>query len=337
MKFTDKSVKIIDEHTISFKSGKDVQYYDAPAEQLKKITTALENRNWRDVIYENYAEKNPWLYKIITNSNRSDFIFLINLEENNLALDLGAGWGQISIPLSRICDVVAVEGSIEKVEIMKRIAHQENVDNILFVLSNIFDLSFEKNQFNLVIFNGVLEWVGEFSGEEDGIKAQEMALRKAYELLSQGGYLYIGIENKYGLKYLLGEIDDHTGLKDFTYISKDKAKEIYKNKFGKDLKIFVHSKTEYEKMLKDAGFSEIRFFGALPDYKIPNYLIDLSDSAASKYFIKYMDFVMEHKGSEDGAYSEYNEKLEDLYPLFASIELIEYLYPSYSIIAKKEE
>lgn len=337
LKFKDNSMKIIDENTVSSTSEKNVEYYEDLPEQLKELINELENRNWREVIYEKYAEENPWLYKIITDSSRSDFIFLIPLEENNLALDLGAGWGQISIPLSKICDVVAVEGNIEKVEIMKRIARQEKVDNILFVLSNIFDLPFEKNQFNLVIFNGVLEWVGEFSPEKDGIKSQKMALRKAYELLSQGGYLYIGIENKYGLKYLLGEIDDHTGLKDFTYLPVDKAKKTYRNKFGRDLKIFVHAKNEYEKMLKETGFSEIRFFGAFPDYKILHYLVDLSNPVVLKYFIEHMDFVTEHKGGEDGAYSIYNEKLMELYPILNSLGVIEHLCPSYSIIARKRE
>ena len=51
------------------------------------------------------------------------------------------------------------------------------------------------------------------------ISFQQNVIRNAYNLLKPGGVLYIGIENKYGLKYLLGEKDDHSGLENFVYLN----------------------------------------------------------------------------------------------------------------------
>jgi len=154
-------------------------------------------------------------------------------------------------------------------------------------------------------------------------------------LLTPNGYLYIGIENKCGLKYLLGEIDDHTGLTDFTYLPVEMAKRVFKEKTGAELRVFVHNKKEYEQMLKRAGFSTVQFFGILPDYKLPNYIVDLSIPKLSKYFLETMDFVDEHKGGLDGSYSVYNKKLKDLYPVFSSLDVADFFYPSYAIIAQK--
>ena len=331
-------LKLIDNDIISpIDDTVKIPYFDTDSDQLLELIENLKDNCWSDVISAMYAEKNPWLYRIITNSNRSDFIFLLPLKEGDLALDLGAGWGQVAIPLSKFCDVVAVEGNLEKIRIMNEIAHQEKRENILYVLSDLFHMPFGKEQFNLVILNGVLEWVGAFNYEDDPIKLQQKILKKVYDLLSPHGYIYIGIENKYGLKYLLGEIDDHTGLTDFTYLAIERAKRVFKEKTGHELRVFVHGKKDYEDMLKKAGFTSVQFFGVLPDYKLPNYIVDLSIPTISKYFIETMDFVAEHKGGLDGGYSEYNKKMKDLYQVFSSLDIADFFFPSYAIIAQRGE
>jgi len=329
-------VALIDDNIISsIGDTRKIPYYDTDPDQLSGLIEKLKDNAWLDVISEMYAEENPWLYKIITNNTRSDFIFLLPLKEDDLALDLGAGWGQVAIPLSKFCDVVAVEGNLEKIKIMNEISCQENRENILFVLSDLFHMPFENEQFDFAILNGVLEWIGAFNYEDEPINLQQKILKKICELLTPNGYLYIGIENKCGLKYLLGEIDDHTGLTDFTYLPIEMAKRVFREKTGQELRVFVHNKKEYEEMLKKAGFSSVQFLGVLPDYKLPIYIVDLSSPMISKYFIETMDFVEEHKGGLDGSCSVYNSRLKDLYPVFSSLEIAGFFYPSYAIIAQK--
>jgi len=332
----DPRVRIIDDNTVFF-IAKDsaVTYYDARSDQLKSIIRDLKTKKWTDAVAEAFEKRNPWLCKIVLDTSRSDFVFLLPTKTEDLAVDLGAGWGQVAIPLSRFCDVVAVEGNADKLEIMKAIADQEKRKNIGFVLGNILDLPFEKSQFDLAILNGVLEWVGSYGGSNDPVELQLDALKKAYDLLVPGGHLYIGIENKYGLKYLLGEIDDHTGLKDFTYLPIEKAKRVYMRETGRDLTVFVHSKDRYESMLRNSGFSSIRFYGAFPDYKFPKVMIDLSSPEAFEYFLEKMDFVDEHKGAEDGSRSFYDGKLRDIYPILLSVGALQHFCPSYAIIARK--
>ena len=231
-------VNQIDNNTYSFLNDNDIKLFDITNEDFLKFKEKLKTQNWMDIAFDMYYETYPWLYKIITDSNRSDFLYLLNIKKDDLALDLGAGWGQISVPLSRLCDVVSLEGNLEKIELLKEIAQQENRDNIQYVAANISDTIFENKQFDLVILNGVLEWVGAFSKGISPIEIQQNVIQNAYNLLKPGGVLYIGIENKYGLKYLLGEKDDHSGLENFVYLNDNSIESFYKSIIGKTFTFF---------------------------------------------------------------------------------------------------
>ena len=328
-----EKVKIIDNITFQyFDQQNPVKLFDFNEGQYSSFLKETDNKNWQEVAYDLFSKSNYWLFDIITNQTRSDFIFLFDLKKNDLALDMGAGWGQVSIPLSNLCTVVVLEGNQEKIEINKKISSQENRNNLKYVIANITEKIFEDNQFNLIILNGVLEWLGSFSNG-DPIKLQQEALKEIYNLLKPGGYLYIGIENKFGLKYLLGENDDHTAKGDLVYLEPALEKSIYNAITEKELKSFTHSKLDYEKLLTSVGFSKIQFLGDLPDYKILNTIVDMSSTNTVEFAFKNLDFIEEYDGAL-GKSSVYNEKLHRLYSIFSGSALNN-LFPSYSIIAQK--
>jgi len=328
-------VKQIDDITYSFLNDEGIKLFDITNEEFLTFKEKLKSQNWMEVAFDMFYETYPWLYRIITDSTRSDFLFLLDIKKDDLALDLGAGWGQITIPLSRFCDVVALEGNLGKIQIIKEIANQENRNNIQYVAANISDKVFENEQFNFVILNGGLEWVSTSSKGEDPFKIQQNTLQNAYNLLKPNGILYLGIENKYGLKYILGEKDDHTGLEDFIYLNDNSIELFYKSIIGKPLRSFTHSKKEYEHMLKDSGFEDVTFFGSLPDYKLPKLMIDLTDNSCTQFAQKNLEFVQEFDGAT-GRISKLNHKLQNIYSIFSPNELTN-LYPSYSIIARKSK
>lgn len=329
----DIEIKKIDNSTYSTKKNDNSSLFDITHDEILKFQKNMKNKNWKEVAYDMFFETYPWLYKIITDSNRSDFLFLLDLKKDYQALDIGAGWGQISIPLSRFCNVVSLESDLTKINIIKEIAHQENRHNIQYVVSGLHDHIFENEQFDLIILNGVLGFEDTPLDVNDSIKTQQMFLKKIFNLLKPNGELYIGTENKYGLKYLLGEKDDHSGLEDFTYLDDTSKNLFYSSVIGKPLTYSIYDKKTYEKMLKDSGFENIQFFGNLPDFKLPRLMVNLANNSNIKFTQENLEFIPEFDGAT-GRVSQLNHKLRSLYPIFPP-ETLSIIFPSYSIIARK--
>ena len=77
-------------------------------------------------------------------------------------LDIGAGWGQTALPLSRAHEVAALEPTPERLAFIRAAAVQEGVTKRLhFIQADFFDVEFE-TKFDLVTCIGVLEWVPKF-------------------------------------------------------------------------------------------------------------------------------------------------------------------------------
>ena len=326
-------VEQVDSISYSSLNNFSIPLSDITYSQFLTFKEKLEIQNWMEIAFDMFYETNPNLYKIITDSNRSDFLYLLDIKKNNLVLDVGAGWGQISISLSNFCDVVALEGNLEKMHIIKEIAKQENRNNIQYVATNIFDDIFENEQFDFIILNDILKLINVIPKEITSFNIQEKIFQIAYNLLKPGGILYIGIENKYGLKYLLGEKDDHTGLEDFVYLNKNSIESFSKSVTGNPLFSLTQSKKNYEKMLKISGFENIDFFASLPDFRLPRLILNSADDSSIQFAQNNLEFIPEFDGST-GHISKLNNKLQNIYSIFSPNELSN-LYPSYSIIARK--
>ena len=288
----------------------------------------LETKNWLEAAAEVYYQNKPWAYEMIVNQSRADFLFLLDIKKDDLALVICADLGQIAIPLSRFCNVVAIENDPDRIEIMKIIAKQENRNNIQFLMSDIYNTKFEAGKFDLVIIND-FEKIGSLGNKDQVINQQEL-LNEAHRMLKLGGTLYFGALNKFGLQYLLGENVD--GLQDYVYLKNDLAKSIFEAETGEKLKTLPHGKKEYEKMILKSGFKDVNFFGNLRDYRLPYAWVDLSANQSSMFVANNLYFLDEYDVSNKTR-SKYNEKLKHLYEIFS--EQLSNLYSSYSMVAQK--
>ena len=288
----------------------------------------LETKNWLEAAAEVYYQNKPWAYEMIVNQSRADFLFLLDIKKDDLALVIGADLGQIAIPLSRFCNVIAIENDPDRIEIMKIIAKQENRNNIQFLMSDIYNTKFEADKFDLVIIND-FEKIGSLGNKDQVINQQEL-LNEAHRMLKLGGTLYFGALNKFGLQYLLGENVD--GLQDYVYLKNDLAKSIFEAETGEKLKTLPHGKKEYEKMILKSGFKDVNFFGNLRDYRLPYAWVDLSANQSSMFVANNLYFLDEYDVSNKTR-SKYNEKLKHLYEIFS--EQLSNLYSSYSMVAQK--
>ena len=160
-------------------------------------------------------------------------------------------------------------------------------------------------------------------------------LRKARADLSPGGSLVLGIENRLGLKYLLGCPDDHLGVSHIACLPAPLARRRWQESSGHRLQSFTYSLTELERMLRAAGFSQVEFFGAFPDYKLPEKIIPLADESRTlASWLASAAIPPEHNGYNGEPLDPgFLELLTAQYRMLATAGLAHHFVPSFFVRA----
>lgn len=222
-----------------------------------------------DVIIKVIAEHEPEKYgeAILENMSWPTYYHLTHLRRNILnwypfekessVLEIGCGMGAITNMLCEKChDVTAVELSKRRATAtLLRCRERENLE---IIVGNLNDIQFEK-KFDYITLIGVLEYQGTYTDTDNPYLDFLMEIKK---LLKPNGKLFVGIENKYGLKYWCGAREDHTG---FPFEGMNQYTLTHK-------KIRTFSRKEMEELIRDSGFQHSYFYYPMPDYKLPTVL-----------------------------------------------------------------
>ena len=182
---------------------------------------------------------------------------LLSFFDNPKVLEIGCGCGAITRKIAKYCSRLdAIESSFIRSKIAYGFCSKFKNVNIYNGLIQDFNAN---NKYDFVILNGVLEYAELFINKKTKIKksgAKEL-IKKCINLLAPSGKIIIAIENKFGLKYLQGTKEDHTGIQ-FDGIN---GYTIENN----NIKTF--SLEEFEKLVPDDYHLET--FIPFPDYKFP--------------------------------------------------------------------
>lgn len=313
--------------------GKSDHYRDTAAEQLWSIIAEIQNdRPWRDVVAERYAKSNPWLHRIITSPARDLFLRQHPPAAGSQVLDVGAGWGQIALPLARQGNstITALEPTPERLAFIRAAAAQEqSLDQLHFIQADFQDINFEP-VFDLVCCVGVLEWVPKFQpGESRSV--QLAFLRGLRSTLRSGGKCYLGIENRLGLKYLLGARDDHTGLRNVSVFDAALAKTKHEGATTQELRAFTYSHAEYMSLFQEAGFTQIQTYGAFPDYKLSELILPCASAEEFNRCLLGNPIPSEHDGVS-GETLDRPEEYVSHYRSLAAMGIAQFFCPSYYFI-----
>lgn len=313
-------------------------YRDTPADDQGALVAEIKaGRPWREAVDERYARTKPWLHRIIVDPRRTAFFDQLLPAGDGLALDIGSGWGQIARPLAAQRPVVALEPVAERMAFIRASARQDGVeDNLCFVESDYLDTAFA-TPFSVITAIGVLEWSGAFQQETDPQARQNAFLRKACQELAPDGALIIGIENRLGLKYLLGCPDDHLGVPGIALHHADLARARWRQASGEALQSFTYSLTELDAMLRAAGFTRLAFFGAFPDYKLPDAIVPIDDGGRLvNELLRKGPPATEHNGYNGTALpAAFLEELGSLYRSLAVDGIAHHFVPSFFVRASK--
>jgi SAM-dependent methyltransferase len=308
-------------------------YSDIPAEQTKTLLSRLAAEPWRQVVKDLYEHQNPWLYRIVTDPSRATPMELFDLHPDWCCLDVGSGWGQLSIPMSQAgCKVVALDLTLERLRALRHIARQEGV-SVSLAKGNILTFPFREGIFDIALFNGALEWVGTGRGAAQTIRqCQVAALRRTAQALKPGGVVYIGIENGLGLKYLMGARDDHTSLPFFAFRSEEEAESMVRAVGGERTPTKTWSLAQMRTLASEAGLNVQSVYGCFPDYKLPRHLVPLED--INPFLLQWEIDWTEHHGDQ-GEPLDDQDAIRSAYRLLADTGIAQWFCPSYAIMLVK--
>jgi len=290
---------------------------------MRQVNIAASTGSWKGLLTDSKDPAIQQAAKMMLNIERANWHWLTDLSPNSRVLDLGAGSGAISHALGlRYRQVVAVEPVLERVEFMRQRFSQEKLSNVRVLRSSLWKLPFANNSFDLVAMNGVLEWVPQ-GVEGDPGELQVSALKKAFDLLRPGGYIYVGIENRMCPGYFIGYPDPHCGLPFVTILPRFAAQWYARKKGVSDgYRNYLYSSRGYRKLLQKSGFKQVEIYLALPSYNHPRFLIPIAGKAF-EYYIQNFSSVP----------SGWLRKA--LRAVFMKLQILKYLEYSFVILARK--
>ena len=281
--------------------GEDLYCDGAVEDELLGIARDLSSVEYGRVI----EERKSWPILYHLSPLRENIIDWLPMDKSAKVLEVGSGCGAITGALSRKAGSVTCVELSKKRSLINAYRHSQ-CDNVTIHVGNFKDVEADlPSDFDYICLIGVFEYGQSYIGGE---KPFEDFLRILMPHLAPGGRIVIAIENKYGLKYFAGCKEDHLG----TWFS---GIENYAD--GGVVRTF--SREGLEKIFKNCGAANVRFYYPYPDYKFMNTLYsdarlpgkgELSDNLRN--FDRDRMLLFDEKSAFDGI-------LEDgLFPVFSN-------------------
>ena len=307
---------------------KDAPYWgELPQDEMKAVLKRAQEGHWKDSLEMIPEEKREAIISYGSDETRGWWRYLLPGTDTGKVLDIGAGLGAVTFSLANAgYDVVAVDSVIERATFLKIRRDQDEINNVQTACASALTLPFAENSFDVVILNGVLEWLGLSDTFLSPDKVHKMVLHNIYNLLKSGGILYLAIENRIAGIYLLGLKDPHSGLR-FTTLMPRRIADLYARlKHRGGYKTYIYSKFGYEKMLKEAGFKAMEFFLPLPSYRNFKVIVPMGNRKVTKYCATHIWNMKRLR---------LLRSISPFFKIFPLSVLLDYFAPDYSIVARK--
>lgn len=187
---------------------------------------------------------------------------------NLRALDIGCGAGVISRGLARNFEqVLGVDGNEDNVALSQSLTRDAGISNATFEHADAARLPVEDGSLDLVVLNGVLEWVGVNDVGEHPRTRQLRVLQEVRRVLRRGGLLYLAIENRWHLRTILK--DPHSGLPIVNGLPRVLANQLSKRMTGKPFQTYIYGWRGLRGLLVQAGLADVDLFVPFPGYQYP--------------------------------------------------------------------
>lgn len=275
--------------------------YFLDSPQTEKCSEVLYNIN-----QERIANSEP----VFEDQRMADWCYLLPHSRKNNALILGCGLGIIPISLAQFYETVyAIDPVWEKVAFLDQRKRHTGINNLFCIQGNMVNnLPFPHNFFDLIAMSDFMWCIGQSTLSE--------TVRHAYKLLRPGGTTYLCLGNRYSLLNL------------FDKLKQGNAKS-FRSIWG------------YKRILRENGFSNIRFYASLPFYDgISLFYLPLENDNILQYFFRSIFPLLDMVSPEtkkDYAMQYTMAKLGARLALFFRLTwLTKFFVSGFSIFAEKD-
>jgi ubiquinone/menaquinone biosynthesis C-methylase UbiE/uncharacterized protein YbaR (Trm112 family) len=271
----------------------DYYWGEVSEDEASRFVMEARRDGWRQAVQSRFRGDSEMLISLL-DWQRASWLPLLGLPSKSVALDIGSGYGAITHALAaNVGQVYSVEAVPERVEFSRTRFEQEGVSNVQLVQASALDLPFPDGSFDLIVVNGVLEWVGEWARNGGPRSVQVNFLGRIQRLLKDNGKLVVGIENRFGQGLFRGGID-HSGIAYTSLMPRWMASLYLRYQRQPHHRMVLNSKREYRtytysqrgymKLLAESGFKTSEFYWADPGYNQPHALVPLKGSFVRRHF-----------------------------------------------------
>jgi len=269
-------------------------YHLLTGDGYSRLVSLAEEIGWKEALDStsinfNKHVRREFLY-YLDEDKKPYWKFLLPLSRDSKVLDLGCGWGVFSVDLAKSYrQIVAMDASFGRIKLLNLRKLQDGIQNLITICGgNMKYLPFPHAYFDLVVMNGVLEWVAT-SREGDPQRVQEDTLKETCKVLRPGGILYLGIENRFGYEFLLGHRDPHTGLRWGNVMPRSVANLYSKLVRGEEFREYTQSYWGLKRMFESAGFTKIEFYTPYRHYNHFERFFPLDDPVILKRWVSLLE------------------------------------------------
>lgn len=280
--------------------GEDYYSDGAIEDRLLDIVETYPEEKYNEII----NESEDWAILYHLSHLRGNIVEWLPIEKDQSVLEIGAGCGAVTGVLSQKAAKVDCIDLSKKRSLINAARNKEK-DNITIKLGNFQDVEASLTEkYDWITLIGVFEY-GKAYISSDNPYVDFLKIIKKH--LKPNGKIVIAIENRLGLKYFAGCVEDHSGIL-FDGI------EGYQH--GGVAETF--SKQELTAIIKDAGFPTVDFYYPYPDYKLPLYIFsdDYLPQAGSLHIHQNYDRLRVNAFDETKAYDSLIAS--GLFPLFSN-------------------
>lgn len=259
-------------------------------------------------LYENKFGENVTEYELYHLSTVSqNLINWYPFNTKDTVLQVGGDLGELTQVFCNNCEkVVTIEQNIEKAKAIAK--RYENRENLEIIVGNINDIILEE-RFSIITI----------IGNNPKIKLKDN-IQKLERNLKENGKFIIAVDNKFGLRYFMGNPENILNKKFESLIGYNNEPE----------KIESFTKSSLEQIFNSIGY-KYTFYYPLPDYKMPNVIFSEKQKAKYNSIDKYNPYYKENSTIIANEIDIYREILK------TDPQMYEFFTNSFLIILEKEK